>query len=459
MKTGIVVGRHGPLAAEWQRFLDALAWQEGQTSAPFQVYPCGDLNAPFDVNFSVARSKNEGIRKAIADGCDIIVAVDIDTPIPPGLLDFTRDTLEQSPKTHLWVTRKDMSLEEYEKHDYAAWSAMRPHGWREKTFPHGYCWGSYNAMTKAAWSKIGGFDERCFGWGGEDDLLHFRAKEAGLTLLADSAWPLAHINHPYRPYRVENNRGAENVKKFREGKQPNYLLVPRKFEPGVSARGISKNTPERAELCGRMLDSFFHQLPEMKEILLLRHDPGPIAKFADGRVYGPWPGVRALAMQAIKTEFVIWLEDDWVFDPDTKLDIQHFTEAIKASGPTTLGITFRAWPGPSAGIPGYPEFRRVAFSGLNRRSYPVTKYANASMSHWPPFTFNPGVYRSELFCRLVEDANGDELEAGKLSLASGLTLLCPSRNMIHHIGATSSINGKTWPLSHRAKELLKEPTT
>jgi hypothetical protein len=442
-KLGIIVPACGEHTKEaLARFLDILDAQKDQTVYPFELFLITD--APSDENFSIAAAKNRGIRDAIAAGCTVIAAVDVDTPLPPGLIDFTVEAT--TPGVHLWVTRRDIPEKDWPTYDLPKWAALHPHGYKEKVFPNGVCWGSFNAMRKEGWLQIGGFDERCIGYGGEDDLLHLRVKQSKFvaTKVAND-WPLAHVNHPHRPYRGNHN-GQQNLKRFQVGPQPNFLIPPpppRTFEPGAEV--IMLSCPARDEIRRKSLQSFLDATNHDFPVTVLIHGED---------VEGKWPDVRAEVSRRIKKEFVVWLEDDWLFHP---FDLQRILAALRDDTPKdAVGISLRAWPAPSSLTTSGFRYRTIPYSG--GMSHRLARWANYSMAHWPSFSFNPGVFRSEHFTRVVEAAGGDERRAGEICVKERLKFLSVYASYAHHIGEQTSIKGghtETWPLFTGARQLLE----
>ena len=210
MKLGLVVHACNlPLeAARIRRSFEALGAETEDvefcliTEADYQDDP---------TKFNPAAAKNIGIRRLLAAGCDGIVCIDADYILPPGLFYTLREEVLQP--FHVWVTRRDCTAHEARTRDWR----------RYLTFPiFSDCRGSCNYMSAENWRKVGGWDERTFGFGGDDDILHYRCWKAEIEKRRIDALPLMHVRHDLRPWSGVNARGKENWE-WHEVEQPNYL--------------------------------------------------------------------------------------------------------------------------------------------------------------------------------------------------------------------------------------------
>ncbi len=103
-------------------------------------------------------------------------------------------------------------------------SAGRPHpvrpfpvqGCRPETNP-GLFWSLAFGVRRAAFERLGGFDERFVGYGAEDTDFGFRAAQAGLPLLFLGGAPVFHQNHEIEdpPLRHFNDI-VRNARRFRK---------------------------------------------------------------------------------------------------------------------------------------------------------------------------------------------------------------------------------------------------
>ena len=168
---------------------------------------------------NVAAAKNKGIRKCLADNCDGIVCVDVDYLIPPGLFELCMAS-EIQPH-HLWVRRRDIQPGQVNEYRWRDWLKLPIFGAEFKGTME--CRGSCNFMSRENWLKVGGWDERAgVGWGGDDDVLHQRIRQAGIETRVVDALPLVHVSHDIRPWGGVNARGQQNWQWHKEP-QPNYL--------------------------------------------------------------------------------------------------------------------------------------------------------------------------------------------------------------------------------------------
>lgn len=161
--------------------------------------------------YSPNRARNIGLR-ALIEPCDGIVLFDADYLMPPGLLDLLFEKTMRN--FHVWIRRRDVEECEIAHHDWQGWL-------RRKVFAD--CWGSCNFMSRENWLKVGGCDERAYGWGGDDDLLHIRVGKCSIKRRTIDAFPLVHVAHSPRTFTWPNNRGEENMK-LALTDQPNFLV-------------------------------------------------------------------------------------------------------------------------------------------------------------------------------------------------------------------------------------------
>lgn len=163
------------------------------------------------VKFNADRARNIGIRRCLDAGCVGVVCIDADYIIPPGIFELCLEPHMQP--YHLWIRRRDITIPE-----------ARPRRWREWLEKPVFqdCWGSCNYLSAANWRKVGGWDERTYGWGGDDDILHIRIGQAQIERRRIDSFALMHLAHPPRVWVTQGYRGTENMK-FAQQPQPNYL--------------------------------------------------------------------------------------------------------------------------------------------------------------------------------------------------------------------------------------------
>ena len=124
--------------------------------------------------FSITRTGNYGIRRAVEEGYEPIMKSDIDVCFLGDLPELLR------------VDNCRASVPKYG--DCASYDArLEP----RRVMPDGQgtvCLTAYN------WRKVQGYDERFEGWGGDDNELCKRLQELGIAI--DGSRSVAHIEHP-----------------------------------------------------------------------------------------------------------------------------------------------------------------------------------------------------------------------------------------------------------------------
>ena len=169
-----------------------------------------EYSDPDKVTFNPAKAKNAGIR-TLLDQVDGIACIDCDYIVPPGLFEFLAHPSVQP--FHVWVRRRDIPEGEAARRAWWKWL-------RRPVFES--CWGSCNYLSCENWLKVGGWDERTFGWGGDDDVLHNRIPRTGVKQIKIDGLPLMHVEHPLRDWHAKSARQFENVA-FVQQAQENYL--------------------------------------------------------------------------------------------------------------------------------------------------------------------------------------------------------------------------------------------
>jgi hypothetical protein len=124
--------------------------------------------------FSLAKTANFGIRRALEDGCETILKCD-----PDIIFDGALETMLTTPAAGRYVVAKFHNVRSY---------AERQRPYRDEMATDGCI-----SMTAHAWQAIQGYDERMYGWGFEDTEVCQRAKESGMQ--QTNAWVL-HVDHP-----------------------------------------------------------------------------------------------------------------------------------------------------------------------------------------------------------------------------------------------------------------------
>jgi glycosyltransferase involved in cell wall biosynthesis len=210
-KLGMVVVAVG-LKKEADRLMGSFNALGGEIAgvAPFVVteYFFPEMTDP--MKFNLSKVRNFGIKCAMAT-CNAVVVMDADMLIPPGLFDLL--SAPHNRNLHVWVECRNLPESATTPRQWEAWSKLPPID---------DCLGACNFMSVENWLKIGGFDERCVGFGGEDNLAHARAGRAGINRFDWRACPLIHVAHPLRQWRKQNCHGQENMRLLQLS-QPNYL--------------------------------------------------------------------------------------------------------------------------------------------------------------------------------------------------------------------------------------------
>ncbi len=152
--------------------------------------------------FSLSLTKNAGIAKAIYDRATIVVSTDIDIAF-----DFGGFGMMVAVDNKTAVIPVYRMADSYESRYLGQ-------------FDHG-CTGTIG-MTAANWRRIC-YEERCFGYGFEDGILHHAIKRARLVVMRDHT--VSHIAHvPGDGNRVPG-RGAETCWNRANGFNPDRFVA------------------------------------------------------------------------------------------------------------------------------------------------------------------------------------------------------------------------------------------
>jgi len=158
-------------------------------------------------------ARNRGIT-ALLPHCRVIVCVDVDCLVPPGLIEATMETVRNSRA--VWCMCRNVDADEVDDPpNLPSRGGFGPFTYHPKR-TGGF--GSWIAMTAVDWIKIGGWDERLTEWGGEDELVKERRAVMGInTEMLD--FLLLHVNHPARG-GDPNWRLSGNLKNLEIGRTP-----------------------------------------------------------------------------------------------------------------------------------------------------------------------------------------------------------------------------------------------
>jgi hypothetical protein len=192
-----------------------------QRSAPDTAYRLHVERESTGETLCRSMARNRGIT-ALLPHCRVIVCVDLDCLIPPGLVEATLETVADGRA--VWCLCRNVEVDRVGNpidFDQLWFLPKRTAGF-----------GSWVGMTAADWIRIGGWDERLTQWGGEDELVKERRAAMNIeTRLLD--FPLLHVNHPARD-GDPGWRLSGNMKNLEIGRQPaprNWLTARLPVDP------------------------------------------------------------------------------------------------------------------------------------------------------------------------------------------------------------------------------------
>lgn len=207
---GIVAGAVG-LEKEANNFVESIKEHKTKCSYFISITTKKNYFEYDPITYSQAKAKNIGIRNCL-NNCKTIVCFDIDSIIPPKLIDFLAfETQDQ----HIWVKKRHITEKESLNREWGKWTNIKP------TISSGSC----NSLSAKNWLNIGGWDERCYGWSPEDYILHTRIKQNNIKTIAIETFPLMHIDHKIREYNSKGNRYKQGLQ-YLHIPQLNYLKPP-----------------------------------------------------------------------------------------------------------------------------------------------------------------------------------------------------------------------------------------
>ena len=199
--------------------------------------------------YNKSRSVNKAIRQLIQKKCQIIVQTDIDAQWSFSLMEETRNTTKDG--IHFWAPFLISGLLNVKKT------------------------GSWNALTVSDWLKIGGLDERCFGWGAEDDLLHAACQKHGLQRITGKNHPKHHEHARRIGWSIGLNQrenGRKNMNTGRETNFVNYLTDDLPDYKGVTLHVTSKCNRKCPQCCLQdflsLNDQYQMSEPELDDFIL-----------------------------------------------------------------------------------------------------------------------------------------------------------------------------------------------
>lgn len=131
--------------------------------------------------FSLCKTKNAGIRKALADGAEVIVCMDVDTLVPAHAWDYLLSVTNDDAKVPMVALVPKTLKRVGAKLDKQMTNTV--------------------AMTSRNWHRVQ-YHEGCVGYGADDGIIHTTIAKHGLMI--DRGCEVWHIDHP-------DEDGAVNV--------------------------------------------------------------------------------------------------------------------------------------------------------------------------------------------------------------------------------------------------------
>ncbi len=168
---------------------------------------------PGTAGLPLAAARNLGARTALDAGADLLVFLDVDCLVAPGTL-AAYERAVADPRNGDLLTGPTGYLPEPGPDGYdldalptAHFHPARPcpaDGSVERDVDPALFWSLSFAVTAPSWTKIGGFDERYEGYGGEDTDYALRARRAGAGLTFVGGALTWHQWHPVSRPPVEH---------------------------------------------------------------------------------------------------------------------------------------------------------------------------------------------------------------------------------------------------------------
>lgn len=249
-------------------------------------------------------------------------------------------------------------------------------------------------VPRALWDRVGGFDERFEGWGGEDDAFHAACRAlAGVDRLDGAMWHLHHTTSPWRDHRSAL---------YRQAKALSDRYVANAGDAGAMRRLLAEpRTLEQVVvvcLTNGRRDTLAKTLHSADEMLC-----GPIGRkviAADGcrPSFEGWDTVTARAGNycaavgrgldvAIGSgqPWVFWLEDDFTFEEPVDLAAM---QAAMDADPRVVQLSLMRQPWYEPEIAGGSVIASFEDGTFKQRS--------GWVEHRAYWTFNPMLTRRSL---------------------------------------------------------------
>ncbi len=240
--------------------LEVIVADDGSTDHTPEIVERFAETSPFPVHFAthrheayqVARCRNMGVA---ASSAPYLILIDGDCLVAP---DFVRQHLRRARRGAVMfgdcfrLEKQDsagVNLAAVRAGEYRDWVTAteqdRLSKWRRRVWWNNLIGhprkprllGNNIGVSRRDFERVNGFDENFSGWGGEDDDLGFRFKQAGLRLRSILPWCYTyHIWHP---------RDASWTPNWLDGANVPYLL--RAERPTRCANGLVKLDPALAD--------------------------------------------------------------------------------------------------------------------------------------------------------------------------------------------------------------------
>ncbi len=231
-------------------------------------------------------------------------------------------------------------------------------------------------VARQLWEAIGGFDERCTGWGYDDTILTHVARVlcGGIERVPGTVY---HLWHPPSPHANINDPGcraaAALAQRYFATYEPDEVkdLVVERRHQGVAVIVL---TDGRRDCIERSLPSALSRLKNLsatgtRQVWIcddsgdleyqawLRLHFGHVARIVCGRKRLGYSGAVRRAWEvalASGCEYVFWLEDDFTFNVD--VDVRDLIAVLESDERLTQIVLKRqAWFDPEVAVGGYVE--------------------------------------------------------------------------------------------------------
>ena len=420
-KLGIVWPVSKEVADCSKRLLDSI--EESNPIVDIAIYPIYVDDNQDPVTFNISILKNRGIAQAIKDGCDVICCTDADYIWPTGLSEYLITCPE---KSYIWHKRRDVSEGEADSRRWIQW-LLKP--------TMNNCWGSCIVATANGWRSIGGWQEKSFGWGGDDDLVFARFNTRGFKRIDSDRFPLMHIAHAPRPFLAKGKRSVENMKLA--GDTTDYLAkyLPSRWEKGLSVSITTCNRKtNRMDLLKRTMDSIKGLVKDIPYKLIV-DDGSPDnllaeikREYPDWQVYHHAGGLSAswdYVYQNCKTEWNLHFEDDWVLTGEP-IDLANLIQICNLENLKIM--TFRFFPCPVVKSD-YGKYRIHEYLGQQGPDPDLYD------CHWKNYSGNPSLQHvPSLYECLPFDVRDPEGQMANTFLGRKFKMAHTYKGLVRHIG-------------------------